>query len=180
MGASFHVWMLDVPPLVVVGGLLLLVRADTRAEPEPAAAAETRAWAVLRWVCVGFAAFAVVVALGSHTLPFELYRQAIADAWFRGTLDAAAWSWLRFTHALVGATFLAHFLVLAVALRRAPGERWVLGAVATSMLAWFVVDAAASLVHGAAFNVWMIDVPSLLAVAVPWWLAHRHLGRDGG
>jgi hypothetical protein len=41
------------------------------------------------------------------------------------------------------------------------------------MLGWFLVDATASAVHGAWFNVWMIDVPSLLAVALPWTLALR-------
>ena len=128
---------------------------------------------MLRWVCVGFAGVGVGVALGSHTLVFAPYRQAIADTWFHGTLSAEAWVWLRFTYALIGATFLGHFLMLALALRYAAGQRWVLDAVASSMLAWFVVDASASAVHGAWFNVWMIDVPSLVAVAVPWWLAAR-------
>jgi hypothetical protein len=172
MGAGFNVWMINLAPLVVFGGPLLAARAGTRPEA-PAPAVVPGAWAVLRWVCIGFAAFGVLVALGSHTLPFALYRQAIADAWFHGTLPADAWIWLRFTYALIGATFFGHFLMLALALRHAPGQRWVLDAVATSMLAWFLVDATASAVHGAWFNVWMIDVPSLLAVALPWWLARR-------
>jgi len=178
LGAGFNVWMINLAPLVAFGGLLLLARAGTRPEVATgvavaAAAAESRASVVLRWVCTGFAAFGVLVALGSHTLPFALYRQAIADAWFHGTLPADAWIWLRFTYALIGATFLGHFLMLALALRHAPGQRWVLDAVATSMLAWFFVDVTASAVHGAWFNVWMIDVPSLFAVALPWWLALR-------
>jgi hypothetical protein len=177
MGAAFNVWMIDHAPLVVFGGLLVAARRrlePAAPAPEPA---PSPAWAVLRWVCLGFAAFGVVVALGSHTLPFAHYRQAIADAWFGGTLDADAWAWLRFSYALIGATFLAHFLMLALALRHAPGERWVLDAVITSMLGWFLVDATLSAVHGAWFNVWMIDAPSLLGVAVPWWLARRELPR---
>jgi hypothetical protein len=174
LGAGFNVWMIDLAPLIVFGGLLLRARAATR--PGLAAAlplVPPPRWAALRWVCTGFAAFGVLVALGSHTLPFAYYRQAIADAWFHGTLDADAWVWLRFAYALIGATFLGHFLMLALALRQASGERWVLDAVATSMLGWFLVDATGSVVHGAWFNVWMIDVPSLLAVALPWWLARR-------
>jgi hypothetical protein len=115
----------------------------------------------------------VVVALGSHTLVFAPYQQAIADAWFHGTLPVDAWIWLRFTSALIGATFLGHFVMLALALRHAAGQRWVLDAVASSMLAWFLIDASQSAVHGAWFNVWMIDLPSLGAVALPWWLALR-------
>jgi hypothetical protein len=174
LGAGFNVWMINLAPLVVFGGLLLPARAGTRPDaPARVAAPPSRAWAVLRWVCTGFAAFGVFVALGSHTLPFTLYQQAIADAWFHGTLPAEAWTWLRFGYGLIGATFLGHFLMLALALRHAAGQRWVLDAVASSMLAWFVVDATASAAHGAWFNVYMIDVPSLLAVALPWWLALR-------
>lgn len=175
MGAGFNVWMIDLAPLLLFGGLLVPAYAATRPGPIPAPA-PTPAWAALRWVCLGFAAFGVVVALYSHAWPFALYRQAIADAWFHGTLDAHGWTWLRFTYALIGATFLAHFLMLALALRHAPGERWVLWAVASSMLGWFLVDATLSAVHGAWFNVWMIDVPSLIAVAIPWQLARRALG----
>lgn len=173
MGAGFNVWMINLAPLVVFGGLLVPAFAGTRPGPTPAVAAAPRAWLVLRWVCAGFGALGVVVALGSHTLVFAPYRQAIADAWFHGTLPADAWIWLRFTYALIGATFLGHFLMLALALRHAEGQRWVLDAVATSMLAWFLVDASASAAHGAWFNVWMIDLPSLVAVALPWWLAMR-------
>lgn len=53
------------------------------------------------------------------------------------------------------------------------GQRWALQAVATSMLSWFVVDATGSVLHGAWFNVWMVDAPSLLAVALPWAFARR-------
>lgn len=174
MGAGFNVWMINLAPLVVFGGLLVPAFAGTSgAATREGVVAEPRAWRGLRWVCMGFAGVGVMVALGSHTLVFAPYRQAIADAWFHGTLSAEAWTWLRFTYALIGATFLGHFLMLALALRHAAGQRWVLDAVASSMLAWFVFDASASALHGAWFNVWMIDVPSLVAVAIPWWLAAR-------
>lgn len=175
LGATFNVWMINLAPLVVFGGLLLPVRAATRPSPPPGPA-PSRAWAALWWVCLGFAAFGVLVALGSHTLPFSFYHQAIADAWFQGTMPPVAWTWLRSCYALIGATFVAHFLMLALALRHAPGEPWVLRAVITSMLGWFLVDAPLSALHGAWFNVWMIDVPSLVGVAVPWALARRGLG----
>lgn len=176
-GAGFNVWMINLAPLLVFGGLLLTARPkqDPGSEPAPRSlplAASTH-WNALRWVCVGFAVFGVVVALGNETPLFAIYRQAIADAWFGGTFEADAWVWLRFGYGIIGATFFAHFLMLAIALRHAPGERWVLSAVASSMLGWFLVDATASALHDAWFNVWMIDVPSLVALAVPWWLAMR-------
>ncbi|MCX4246280.1 hypothetical protein [Paraliomyxa miuraensis] len=174
LGARFNVWMINLAPLIVFGGLLVPARAATRPDPE-AAVTPIRAFAALRWVCLGFAGFGVVVAVSSHTWLFGFYQRAIADAWFHGTLEEHAWIWLRFSYALIGATFLAHFLMLALALRHAAGQRWVLHAVMSSMLGWFLVDATLSAAHGAWFNVWMIDVPSLLAVALPWLLARRAL-----
>jgi len=111
--------------------------------------------------------------LASHTFLFELYRGAIANAWFHGSLPPPAIAWLRLSYALIGATFLGHFLMLALALRHAAGERWALHAVAVSMMGWFLVDATASIWHDAWFNVWMIDLPSLVALALPWSLATR-------
>ena len=173
LGAGFNTWMINLIPLLLFGGALLRARGSTSSGPAPPPA-PSRAWSVLTWVCLGFAAFGVVVATASHTALFAPYHQAIAGAWFGGgALPADAIAWMRFTYALIGATFLAHFLVLGLALRFAPGQRWVLEAVAVSMEGWFLVDATASAMHEAWFNVWMIDLPSLLAVMVPWWWARR-------
>ena len=172
LGAGFNLWMINAAPLLVFGGLLLVARRSTSSGPPPSPP-PSRAWSMLGWVCLAFAALGIVVATASHTPILALYQRAIADAWFQGTLPAGAVAWMRLTYALIGATFLGHFLMLALALRFAPGKRWVLEAVAVSMLGWFLVDATASAMHDAWFNVVMIDLPSLVAVALPWWWAWR-------
>ncbi len=170
LGATFNVWMINLVPLVLFGGLLLRAR-PTASEPRPAASTPSTAWSALRWACFGFAALGVVVALANHLAPFAVYRQGIADTWFAGALPAVALTWVRFSYALIGATFMGHFIMLGLALRHAVGQRWVLAAVATSMMAWFVVDAGLSAWHGAWFNLWLIDLPSFGLVMIPWALA---------
>jgi hypothetical protein len=143
--------------------------AGTRWAPTTAGAA----WTLLTRVCWGLALVGCVLALGNTTALFAVYHQAVADAWFRGSRDPDALTWMRFTYGIIGATFAGHFVMLALALRCARGQRWVLQATATSMLAWFAVDATGSALHGAWFNVWLVDAPSLLAVLAPCALAWR-------
>ncbi|MEM7159896.1 MAG: hypothetical protein AAF799_44055 [Myxococcota bacterium] len=174
LGAHFNVWMVDAAPLVLLGGLLVACHrsTSTTAPPTPA---PNRAWLFTQRACIVFVVVGVVVATTSHTVIFELYRHAIADTWFRGQLPADALAWVRMSYALVGATFVGHFIMLAMALHYAAGQRWVLQATVSSMLAWFFIDSIADLVHGAWFNVWMINLPSLSAVLIPAVLAYRHI-----
>jgi hypothetical protein len=126
---------------------------------------------VLAWVCTAFALFGIVVAVGSTSVIFAVYRQSMADALFGGALPPEATTWIAFLYAPIGATFLGHFTMLAWAVTRDRNRaeaRWI---VAISMLAWFVVDSSTGVMHGAWFNIAMVNVPSLLAVGVPWWLA---------
>jgi len=174
LGATFNVWMINLAPLLLFGGPLVYARRFT-AVGAPSKLVPSRMWLALRWICFGFAIFGIVVATTSHTLVFGLYQQAIAQVWFEGTLPAEAVTWLRFSYALVGATFLGQFLMLGLALLHAPRERWVLRMTIASMMGWFLVDATASLWHGAWFNVWMIDLPSLATVGIPWWRLHARL-----
>ena len=171
LGVTATLWMIDAAPLVLFGGLLLATYRSTRASTPPPPSA--RWWTVTQRACVVFVLVGVVVATASHSVIFEIYRQAIADTWFQGQLPADALAWVRMAYALVGATFVGHFIMLATALHFAVGQRWVLHATISSMLAWFFVDSTADIVHGAWFNVWMINIPSLLAVLIPATLASR-------
>jgi hypothetical protein len=88
---------------------------------------------------------------------------------------AVATAWQAFVSAPVGATFLGHFAMLAWAVHRAGDQAWALRAVIVSMLAWFCVDSTTGVLHGAWFNLAMVNIPSLFAVAIPWWFARLEL-----
>lgn len=176
-GARVNVWLIDLVPLVLVGGLALALWPHTVETPRPSNAARPSV-RVLTWVCAASIGIGLMAAFAIRSLPFAYYNASTAAAFFDGTMSADALAWQRFAYGLIGAAIAGHFIVLTGALRRAPRERWVLHAVASSMTAWFVVDTAGSLMHGGLFNVLQINVPSYAATMIPAWIAYR--GRKPG
>lgn len=176
-GATVNVWMIDALPLVAVGGLALAMWPGARpAPPPPKARPSVR---VLLAVCLGSIAIGVVSAFAIRSPVFAYYGQSTADAFFGGALEGRWVDWQRFAYGLIGATIAGQFIALAAMLWRAPTERWVLHAVATSMTAWFVVDSAMCAAHGAWFNILQINVPSFAGTMLVWAFARRREGGNG-
>jgi hypothetical protein len=130
----------------------------------------------IEMACVFFALLGLAVALGGRTALFETWNRAAGLALFAGLggeMPADAVAFQRFVVGPIGATFAAHFVMLAYVARRARRERWALAAFASSVLTWFVIDSACSFARGAAFNVAMVNAPCLVLLAVPWAFAAR-------
>lgn len=161
-GAVFNVWMINLVPLIFFGGLLLRTRAN-------APPASTQRWRALEIACWISAALGLVIASAIDSSLFAPWRDAAARALGENTgeLPQPSRTWLAFVAGPIGGTTLGHFVMLALALRRAAGERWVMLAVATSVATWFFVDSACSLARGAPFNVLLVNLPALALVAVP-------------
>lgn len=121
----------------------------------------------------------LMIAVATPTAIFGPYREQVAAAWFPGdgTMPDHALTWLRYAAGLIGAAVFAQGLMLALALRHAPHERWAQEAMGLSTLAWFVVDSTASIAYGGWFNAAMLNAPAVVAMAVPWWFAWRAHGR---
>ena len=171
LGAYANVWMVNLVPGVLFAALLLAHPGPGPAETQPAAG---RAWRALTVVCAATAVLGVVTALAIRAPLFAIYNHHLA-ARFALPPDLLV-VWQRFAYALIGATFAAHFVVLTGALWRWR-EPWVLRAVVVSTGVWFTVDTAGCALQGAWFNVGLINVPSLIAILLPAWFAHRALGR---
>ncbi|MCA9610669.1 MAG: hypothetical protein KC619_33970 [Myxococcales bacterium] len=173
-GAPVNVWMIDLLPLVVVGGLALALWPHTKpVGPSPKPRPSVR---VLLAVCLASIGTGLAAAFAIRSPLFALYDQATADTFFAGVTEGRWVAWQRFAYGLIGATLAGHFVALAAMLWRAPTERWVLHAVATSMTAWFVVDTGACLVHGAWFNILQINLPSYVGTMLVWAVAMRREG----
>lgn len=169
--AFFNVWMINLGPLLLVGVPLLLVRGGLGpSEPHERPVGAAR---VLFQLCVGLAAFGVAVAVASTSPLFGFYSRWIVDAFFAGEPRAEAQIWQGFIYGPIGATFAAHFAMLAAILRCASSQPWAYRAVITSMLAWFVPDTLTGMLHGAWFNVLWINVPSMAAIGGLWLFARR-------
>ena len=166
--AWFNIVSINLAPLVLVG--IPLFRARHGLTPRAREPLPPR-WRPLLAATIGFAVFGLVLTFAATSSVFDFYAAAIADTFFGGHAPAEATTWQGFIYGLIGATFTAHFAMLAWACVMAGGRAWVRSMVITSMLAWFCVDSATGLVHGAHFNLWMVNVPSMAVMALAWWLA---------
>jgi hypothetical protein len=102
--------------------------------------------------------------------PFGFYTGMMAwTFWGSVGLTSEAQKTFSFAVGPLGATtagyfVLVHYLVRYGFPRR---ERWAYTAVVTAVLVWFGLDTAASLRHGAWFNVVIVNVPCLILLGIP-------------
>jgi hypothetical protein len=118
------------------------------------------------------------VVLGSLD-PLGLYERLLARAFFgAGSLGPLAGPVFRFMAGLLGATTAAFFVLAAFVVEHAFPARWAYRAVWAAVLTWFVLNSALSLFVGATFNVAVVNVPCLVALAVPLLALRRHVGAE--
>jgi hypothetical protein len=179
-GAWFNIAAVNLVPLVIVGALLWSVRDATggdavarpaSGEAEPVPAGQPRR--LLGAVMALFAATGLVFAFGMHSPLMATWRAQAASLYLGGTLDAQAWDLLTFLGGPIGGTVFAHFLMLALAARAQPREATLAAAIAGSVAVWFSIDATSSALHGAWFNIVLIDLPTVVGVGAALMLDRR-------
>lgn len=102
--------------------------------------------------------------------PLGFYDRLLAQALFEAsTLPFAAATAFSFAVVPLGSTTAAFFLLVHALVRHGfpKRERWCFRAVVAALLLWFCLDSAFSVVHGAWFNVLLVNVPCLLLLGVP-------------
>ncbi len=125
------------------------------------------AW--LLYSSVFFAFFGVTVALAPG-FPFLLPWTAAVDAHFFPHGPDAGGSALRaFMMAPLGGTIAAYYLLQSLVVAHAfrAREKWAWRAILWSTLIWFVVDSGMSALHGAYFNIYLINIFPLLIFGIP-------------
>ena len=133
--------------------------------------------ASLATVVVG-AAF--VCAAGSVLQPMvRFYYEQFSPTLEFDTLSAEAVAYQTWLYGVLGGVMVGWGVALVPLVyypfRR--GERWAWGAIAASMLCWFVFDTGASAAHGVMANV-ILNCVFLVAFGVPLVGAARHFPRQ--
>ena len=125
-----------------------------------------------------FVVFGVVAAIAPDSPPFSLWSDAVDATYFPGEPHPSAQALRRFMMAPLGATIAGSYLLQAfiVAYPFRQGKPWAWYAILASTLLWFVVDSGMSLVHGAYFNIFMINLFPLAIFGIPLF-ATRSLAR---
>ena len=156
-GAWFNIWMINLAPLILVGGLIFRWTPPEKESAEVRRRGDTLLIATLALLSLSGLVFAFGTSSPLMAPWLERWHALIAD-------DASADRLLAFLGGPIGGTVFAHFGLLAWAAWARPSASWLPLAVAGSVGAWFAIDATCSLLVGAAFNVLLIDLPCLVAV----------------
>ncbi|MCG8346521.1 MAG: hypothetical protein MI924_01915 [Chloroflexales bacterium] len=108
--------------------------------------------------------------------PFGFYNSLMARAfWGAATLTPEAQKTFSFAVVPLGATTTSYFLLVHVLVKYAfpRRERWAYWAVAAALLLWFSLDTGFSVLHGAWFNVVVVNIPCLAVMGIPLIGMHR-------
>ena len=140
-------------------------------------------WVFRRWqkaLVIASALFAflgVLTALWPFGIVFAPWTGAIADTFFGGAWTPEAREYHRFVMGPLGATMAGYFVVQTAiaAIPFGRRERWAWHTMVWGLATWFTLDTGLSLLHGAAFNVWMINLPAVLILGVILYATHRAL-----
>jgi hypothetical protein len=138
-----------------------------------------------RWLFVAsiaFAVFGVVAAVWPFAPLFALRNIAIAETFFGGRWNGGSAAYHAFSAGPLGGT-IAGFYVLQAFIAAVPfrrRERWAWHAIVWATVLWFLVDSGVSLWHGAAFNVYMINVVPVAIFGVPLAATYPPLFRSTG
>lgn len=115
-----------------------------------------------RWLLawsVFFALFGVATAWLGSLPPAAIWEQWVANHFFGGSMPPDAQTLYDFMRGPLGGTMAGSYVlqvfIVVFALRR--GESWAWWSIAAATTLWFIVDSAVSALHGAWFNVLMIN-----------------------
>jgi hypothetical protein len=137
------------------------------------------AW--LQLACLLFGLQGLGWALLGSFDPLGVWDRLADQALFAGQTPPEVVQFRRFILGPFGATTAAYFLLLFLVLR-SPFQRrepWAYRAVVASLALWFMVDSAASVWHGAVFNVLLVNLPCLTVLGIPLFLLREQFRPSG-
>jgi hypothetical protein len=125
-----------------------------------------------RWLVaasVFFCVFGIVVALFPNAFFLSMWTEALARAFYDGAEPESAAAFRTFVMGPLGGTIAGSYLLqtFVAVIPFARREPWAWWATLSGLLLWFVVDSSLSISHGAAFNVWMINLMPLIVFVLP-------------
>ena len=125
-----------------------------------------------RWLLyssVFFTVFGIFVAIAPNSFPLSLWTEAVDARFFPARVHPNAVALRSFLMAPLGATIAGTYLLQSFVVVHAfrKRENWAWHAILYSTLLWFGVDSMMSVVHGAYFNIAMINLAPLVVFGIP-------------
>lgn len=135
-----------------------------------------------KWLLVSSILYSIVgvaITLFPTIFLFKSYTTYIGSTFFHGELTQEIASFRNFIFAPLGATIAGYFLMQTFIVWGPfyHRETWSWQAIFWPLLLWFVIDSGMSIYHGAFFNVWMINLWTLLLIGLPLMMTRREFKR---
>lgn len=126
-----------------------------------------RKWLIAISLC--FAAQGIVwIFLGSFD-PFGLWDSLAFQTFFDGRAHEDVIVFRRFVMVPFGATIAGYFVLISgIVIYGFPtGQKWTYWTVVVGVGVWFLLDTVMSVVRGGVFNVWLVNIPCIILLAIP-------------
>lgn len=133
-------------------------------------------WRWLLGFSILFAVVGVILAIFPGAAFLALHTLQIERVFFDGAMTREAEDLRAFLLGPLGGTIAGYFL-LQVFIVWGPFRRrepWSWHAVLWALLLWFVIDSSMSVRHGAVFNVWMVNIWTLLPIGLGLAMTYRY------
>lgn len=121
----------------------------------------------------------LVIAFLPNSIVFDSYNAKLASLFFDGEIPTEAEKMKSFLFGPIGGTvsgyFVLQFFIVLYPFKR--GEKWAWYAIISALLCWFFIDSAISIAHGAYFNVYMVNLMTLVLNGIPLILTYRYFHR---
>ncbi|MDR9419583.1 hypothetical protein [Gracilimonas sp.] len=118
----------------------------------------------------------IFIAFLGHSTLFEFHNSRIAETFFQGRIPENAEYFKQFIYGPLGGTisgyFILQFFIVKYAFRSK--QPWSWNAIVYGLLTWFLIDSTLSVIHGAYFNVYTINLATLLLHAPPLVMTYNH------
>ncbi len=131
----------------------------------------------LIYACVLFGAIGILIALWPDNPMLYLWNKYFGVVFGNnGQLSAQANEVKHFMAGPLGGTILGSYILCFFVARYPFAERktWAWKAIAISLLAWFILDSTISTMHGAYFNVYLINLFTLFVQGLPLIMLRKY------
>lgn len=133
-------------------------------------------WKWLLSFSILFVVVGIAIALFPEAAFFDHHTTQIERAFFGGAITEEGARLRAFLLGPLGGTIAGYFL-LQVFIVWGPFQRrepWAWHAILWSLLLWFGIDSTMSIRHGAAFNVWMVNLGTLVPIGLALGMTYRY------
>lgn len=130
--------------------------------------------------CFLFGLVGIGVAVFPDAPMFTLWNEEFRSVFASGeTLTAETENAKRFLLGPLGGTILGSYVLCGFVSAGPFGRRepWAWWAITASLLSWFVLDSTVSILHGAYFNVYLINAVTLVVQGIPLAMTARSFPR---